>query len=224
MDLSYSNINLFPSVIHQFDVNGFGEIQNQLIDYAYDLKKKEPEGVLISNHGGWQSSDFSVNNEDDVLHNFIINCLAGFPVIDESFNMKVDAWVNINKPGDYNIKHNHPGVDLAGVLWIKSPKDCGVIVFDPPTAFQSHNELNSYIDDFKNQNNLYHCYHFNPTEGKILVFPAHLNHLVQENKSNEDRISVSFNIRLNSGRMKRRGRVSIPRWNFNWSENNESRI
>ena len=80
------------------------------------------------------------------------------------------------------------------------------------------NELNSYIDDFKNQNNLYHCYHFNPTEGKILVFPAHLNHLVQENKSNEDRISVSFNIRLNSGRMKRRGRVSIPRWNFNWSE------
>ena len=55
-------------------------------------------------------------------------------------------------------------------------------------------------------------------EGKILVFPAHLNHLVQENKSNEDRISVSFNIRLNSGRMKRRGRVSIPRWNFNWSE------
>ena len=27
-------------MIHQFDVNGFGEIQNQLIDYAYDLKKK----------------------------------------------------------------------------------------------------------------------------------------------------------------------------------------
>ena len=39
--------------------------------------------------------------------------------------------------------------------------------------------------------------HFNPTEGKIIVFPSHLNHLVQENKSNEDRISVSFNIRLN---------------------------
>ena len=74
MDLSYSNINLFPSVIHQFDVNGFGEIQNQLIDYAYDLKKREPEGVSISNQGGWQSSDFSVNNEDDTLHSFLINC------------------------------------------------------------------------------------------------------------------------------------------------------
>ena len=218
MDLNYNSINLFPTIIHQFDVNGFDEIQNQLIDYAYDLKKKEPEGVLISNYGGWQSNCFYVENEDDMLHHFIINCLAGFPVIDESFNIKIDAWININKPGDYNIKHNHPASDLAGVLWLKCPKDCGNIVFENPTSFQSYNENNSYIDDFKNQNNLYHSYYFNPTEGRILVFPAHLNHRVQENKSNEDRISVSFNIRLNSGRMKRRGKVSIPRWNFNWSD------
>ena len=217
MDLNYKTVNLFPSIIHQFDVNGFSEIQDKLIDYAYDLKKREPEGVSISNHGGWQSPDFRVNNEDDVLHYFIINCLAGFPVIDESFNIKVDAWVNINKPGDYNIKHNHPGVDLAGVLWIKCPQDCGVIVFDSPTGFQSHNEINSYNDNFKNENNLFHSYKFDPTEGKILIFPAHLNHHVKENKSNEDRISVSFNIRLSSGRMKRRGKVSIPRWNFDWS-------
>ena len=67
MDLSYSTINLFPSLVHMFNVNGFDEIQDKLIDYAYDLKKREPEGVLISNQGGWQSSDFSVNNEDDVL-------------------------------------------------------------------------------------------------------------------------------------------------------------
>ena len=219
MDLNYSTTNLFPSVIHQFDVNGFDEIRDKLIDYAYDLKKREPEGVSISNHGGWQSPDFSVNNEDDVLHYFIINCLAGFPVIDESFNIKVDAWININKTGNYNIKHNHPGVDLAGVLWIKCPEDCGVIVFDSPTGFQSHNEINSYNDNFKNQNNLFHSYQFDPTEGKILIFPAHLNHHVKENKSKEDRISVSFNIRLSSGRMKRRGKVSIPRWDFDWSSN-----
>ena len=212
MDLNYNTLNLFPSVIHIFDVNGFSEVQDELINYAYDLKKKEPEGVIISNQGGWQSSDFNVNNEYDSLHSFIINCLAGFPVIDESFNIKINAWVNINKPGDYNIKHNHPGVDLAGVLWIKCPENCGEIVFDPPTAFQSHNEINSYTEDFKNKNNLFHCFNFYPTEGRILVFPSHLYHLVKQNKSNEDRISVSFNIQLNSGRMKRRGRVSIPKW------------
>ena len=222
MDLSYNTVNLFPSFVHVFDVNGFDEVQNQLIDYAYDLKKKEPEGVSISNNGGWQSSDFSVNDEYDTLHSFIINCLAGFPVIDESINIKIDAWININKPNDYNTKHNHPTSDLAGVLWVKCPKDCGVIEFDSPTGFQSYNEINSYTEDFKNQNKFHHSYFFNPTEGRILIFPSHLIHHVKENKSNEDRISISFNIRLSSGRMKRRGRVSIPRWDFNWSEKNEN--
>ena len=149
MDLSYSTINLFPSLVHMFNVNGFDQIQNELIDYAYDFKKREPKGVSVSNQGGWHSPDFYVNDECDTLHSFLINCLAGFPVIDESINIKISAWVNINKPGDYNIKHNHPGVDLAGVLWIKCPENCGVIEFDSPTVFQSHTQINSYTEDFK---------------------------------------------------------------------------
>ena len=32
--------------------------------------------------------------------------------------------------------------------------------------------------------------------GRMIVFPSYLYHYVQENKSNQDRISVSFNIRL----------------------------
>ena len=66
MDLNYSTINLFPVPIHQFDVNGFSEIQDELIDYAYSLKEKD-KGVNISNYGGWQSSGFEVENEDDLL-------------------------------------------------------------------------------------------------------------------------------------------------------------
>ena len=78
MDLNYRTVNLFPTIIHQFDVNGFDEIQNQLIDYAYQFKNKNPEGVKISNHGGWQSHDFVVNNDDDLLHSFLTNCLSTF--------------------------------------------------------------------------------------------------------------------------------------------------
>ncbi len=196
MDLSYSNINLFPSVIHQIDVNGFDEIQHKLIDYAYDLKKKDPEGVKISNRGGWQSSDFKIKSEDDVLHYFLANCLKGIPTIQESFNIKATAWININKLGDYNIKHYHPNCDLSGVLWIKIPKDSGDIIFENPTAFQSYNEIDSYMDDFKNRNNIYQSYYFPPIEGRLFIFPSHLQHHVNENESNKDRISVSFNIAL----------------------------
>ena len=196
MDLNYSTTNLFPTVIHQFDVNGFDEIQNQLIDYAYEFKSKNPDGVSYSNQGGWQSPGFIIDNKNDLLHSFITNCLSNFPNIDKSINFDVDAWININKKGDYNHKHNHPNSNLAGVLWVKCPENCGNINFDSPINFETYQEVESYMQEFKNYNNCFHSYEFYPTEGRMLVFPSHLLHNVQENKSNEDRISVSFNIRL----------------------------
>ena len=102
MDLNYSIENIFPVPIHIFDVNGFDEIKNELIDYAYNLKKKD-EGVTISNYGGWQSSFFTINDESDLLQCFIINCLSEFPTIKKTTDMCVEAWINFNKPGDYNI-------------------------------------------------------------------------------------------------------------------------
>ena len=197
MDLNYNTTNLFPIIIHQFDVNGFGILQKELIDYSYDLKKKDPIGSKLSNAGGWQSKDFLIDNDGDVLHQFIINSVGVIPTIDKSASMYMTAWVNINKKGDYNIKHNHPSSDLAGVLWVKCPEKCGNIVFDNPYNFNDSEVLESYTQEFKKEKNFFHTYWFPPTEGRILIFPAHLNHRVLPNESNEDRISVSFNIRLN---------------------------
>ena len=198
MNLSYSNINLFPSVIHQFDVNGFNEIQDELIDFVYNMREKDPVGHTISNRRGWQSSCFSIDNEDDVLKKFLTNCLAEFPPIKKSVRLFVSAWVNINPPDAFNMKHNHPTSDLAGVLWIKCPENCGDIIFSSPCDFAISNELDAYTDEFKEYNKYYHSYSIFPKQGRIIVFPAHLQHYVDFNKSQEDRISVSFNIRLSN--------------------------
>ena len=196
MDLNYKTNLIFPVPIHQFDVNGFGEIQNELIDYVYKMREKDPIGHTISNRRGWQSSCFSIDNEDDVLQSFLTNCLANFPYLKKSVKLFVSAWININPPGAFNLKHNHPTSDLSGVLWIKSQQNCGNIEFDSPRSFATHQEIDSYTEDFKNQNNVFQSYYFNPTEGRILVFPSYLDHHVGFNESQEDRISVSFNIRL----------------------------
>tara|TARA_B100000424_G_scaffold166331_1_gene127774 strand:+ start:107 stop:724 length:618 start_codon:yes stop_codon:yes gene_type:complete len=196
VDLNYSTNLIFPVPIHQFDVNGFSEIQSDLIDYAYKLREKDPVGNKKSNEGGWQSFDFDINNSDDILHNILINCTNKFPVFKKNVYALVHAWVNINKTGDYNEKHLHPNCNLAGVLWIKAPKDCGNIVFDSPVQFQTNREVNSYCDNFKKENNIFNAYYFKPTEGRVLIFPSYLAHNVKKNLSQEDRISVSFNIRL----------------------------
>ena len=196
MDLNYKTNLIFPTPIHQFDVNGFNEIQNELIDYIYKIREKDSVGHVISNRGGWQSKGFDLIDEDDILQLFLINCLSEFPPIKKSVELRGHAWININKPGAYNVKHDHPGCDLAGVLWVKAPKNSGEIVFEAPYQFQAFKEIKSYNDEFKNSCNVDQNYYFPPNERTMLVFPSHLPHQVNENKSNEDRISVSFNIRL----------------------------
>ena len=196
MDLNYKTNLIFPVPIHQFDVNEFSEIQDELVDYVYKMREKDPVGNKISNRCGWQSSPFEIVNEDDVLQSFLTNCLAEFPPIKKSIKLFVTAWININPPGAFNMKHDHPTNDLAGVLWIKTPEDCGNIIFESPNSFATHREIDSYKEDYRKEISYFHSYYFPPIEGRIIVFPSHLRHYVDFNKSDEDRISVSFNIRL----------------------------
>ena len=85
---------------------------------------------------------------------------------------------------------------MSGVFWIKAPKNSGSIVFHSPEMFNRFQELDSYEDDFCYNSNCYMTHDFVPHEGRILIFPASLEHHVEENKSNEDRISYSFNLVL----------------------------
>ncbi len=194
MDLSYSTLYIFPIPIHYFDVNEFSKIQNQLIDYCYNLREKDPVGNIISNRGGWQSHPFKIENHNDILHNFLIESLTNFPNIKKDVKFSVTAWININGNGDFNITHCHPTSTLSSVLWIKCPDNCGDIEFVSPYQYSAFEEVDSYIDDFKKNNLLDHNVYINSKEGKMIVFPSHLHHFVNPNKSQEDRISVSFNI------------------------------
>ena len=196
MSVKYTLTNLFPSPIHIFDTDGFDEFKNNLIDYAYKLREEDSKGFNISNRHGWQSRGFDLTNMNDLLHGTILQGLSSFPSIKNTTEMRASAWININGPGAYNILHSHPNSHLSGVMWIKAPKDCGVISFDNPNGHQTYTEINSYNQEFNDQFFIHHSYWLPPIEGRMIIFPSHLQHEVKENNSNEDRISVSFNITL----------------------------
>ena len=76
----------------------------------------------------------------------------------------------------------------------RAPKNSGDIVFyDPrpaPVYFhpnaKSPNLLNAQVNSVS------------PKEGLLVLFPSYLDHSVNKNLSNEERIVISFNIRINS--------------------------
>ena len=189
---------LFPTIIHEFTVPTFKQVENDLIKLIYQEKKKDPVGVTISNDGGWQSKKMQDPNLiSDLIINEVISYFIKNKIFKKGVLLKLNGlWANINKRGDYNILHNHPNCDLSGVFWIKIPKDSGRIEFISPNSHNRHNELESYTRELKDNIMADPARWIPPTPGQILIFPSCLLHRVRKSNSNQDRISVSFNINL----------------------------
>ena len=190
---------LFPTVVHEVTVKNFKSIKKDLVNYVYEQKQRDSQGVSFSNVGGWQSGP-SYSNFDNILLTTITETLIPYfsnNVLDMSKKIQYNGlWMNINRKGDYNTSHDHAMCHLAGVFWLKTPKNCGNIHFFSPHSFTHGSEMQRYTEDFQKKTNVYSSYWFSPVEGSILVFPACLIHRVDSNQSEEDRISASFNLEL----------------------------
>ena len=190
---------LFPTVVHEVTVKNFKSIKKDLVNYVYEQKQRDSQGVSFSNVGGWQSGP-SYSNFDNILLTTITETLIPYfsnNVLDMSKKIQYNGlWMNINRKGDYNTSHDHAMCHLAGVFWLKTPKNCGNIHFFSPHSFTHGSEMQRYTEDFQKKTNVYSSYWFSPVEGSILVIPACLIHRVDSNQSDEDRISASFNLEL----------------------------
>ena len=167
-----------------------------MVKYAYNLKELQPQGDNHSNKGGWQSESFTLVNDKDEVHDTLIGIIGSIPTIKPEIDMEITSWFNISSPESYNDNHCHPNADLAGVLWVKIPENSGDFIFNSPYEYNSFIEMHSYTDDIVRESKYYHTYKYPPREGCILIFPAHLQHRVKKNESSEDRISISFYIKL----------------------------
>ena len=200
MDLNYKVTPIFPTCIHILEIDNFDTYRDQLIKESYQDRNEDPMGRELSNRGGWQSDQVNILQcKSETLKNIIMSSVSKLSMSD-NLSYTIEGWKNINEPGNFNCLHNHPRSDLSGVLWIKAPKDSGNLVFSSPQLFNRYQELDSYTDEFALKTNSYMTYFFYPKEGKILIFPSNLDHEVEENKSDEDRISYSFNIKLVNGK------------------------
>ena len=108
-----------------------------------------------------------------------------------------NVWINMNNKGGYNEVHTHPGCIMSGVYYVKVPNgDCGQIAFhrDGMDAYLLHS---LGVAEDMSTGEAPHCsatWSYPPVENRLFVFPAWLSHGVRENLTDEDRISISFNL------------------------------
>ena len=161
--------------------------------FGYE-RKEQDEGVELSNYIGWQSS--SVRQGDNETFDRLVESITSN--VEDCRNLVelpelqlYNIWININTPGAYNALHNHPGSVLSGVYYVESTEEQGNIFFErgdnaeyflPPV--KQTNYFNGTATSYK------------AITGAMYVFPSWLKHSVQPNKTDKDRISISFNLSL----------------------------
>ena len=191
---------LFPVPIFEKKLDNYQQLNTDLKKYILDLKDKNPKGLTKSNAGGWHSPYFDMKNSDPVkkLIAGISKPLYGF--ISNSMSWKcepkdviiINMWSIINKKNTFNIRHAHPNSLLSAAYYVKAKKDSGKITFFDPKEIKTmyHPPIEKY-NEISSE-----AIKMEPEEGKLLLFPAYLQHSVEENLSDEDRIVISFNVNV----------------------------
>lgn len=164
-------------------------------DCGLDLERLETKCRLHSKNrpsnpyssiGGYQGHSFV----DGELSTFIRDKL---PVREDRpiKSVSLEMWTNINGPGHFNETHHHnphSGTFMSGVFYVKCPEDSGAIRFYDPRPHIDTSPDSVYYGGSK-------FIRFFPNPNTLLIFPPWLNHSVEPNQSQEDRLSIAFNFR-----------------------------
>jgi len=180
------------------EINNSESINTELKNYIYKKKEKNPEGTKKSNVNGWHSDEFDLKNEN--LKNFIseISKNIGSAIKDMDWDLETQIvkitsmWSIINNKDAFNEKHHHGNSALSAAYYVKAEQNAGNIVFyDPRQANVFHHPTSKQVNSVNAQ-----VQSVTPKAGTLVLFPSYLEHKVNPNLSNEERIVISFNVTL----------------------------
>lgn len=192
---------LFTTWVYRCE-NGPTHLNDQLEDLTYRLMERKENATTRTNYGGWHYAfDFFKIDEPvvaefrDIMEQHIQGFINHFrPEArrkKDSFNL--EGWINVNKQGDFNMLHSHPGCFLSAVYYVKVPSSMkgGEIYFRDPRGPAVAMYETPDIDLPWVGTGL--GVPFSPTTGHLLLFPSWLEHRVESFQGNGERISIAFN-------------------------------
>ena len=180
----------FPTTVYGKDL----QLDNNTLAQHIIQWSQQDQGVKKTNMNGWHSTtDMHLKEEYQPLVNELYK--MQHEIYQEEWldrkPMLGNMWANINYSGGYNRPHVHPNCLYSGVYYVKTQPQCGeLVVNDPRPGIQTMMPARKQGQPPKH---LWREAHIEPVTGRLIMFPAWLWHCVEENKSNDVRISVSFN-------------------------------
>jgi len=194
----------FHTGIYFKDLVNAKELNKNLLKHIKTWKKRDEKGIVRSNSLGWHSAVDMHNRKE--YHGLVKELFKMQEEIYESESYHPDTepvcdnmWANVNYKYSHNKNHVHPGAQWSGVYYIKTPPNCGHLWFTDPCG-ERHIDIPIMADKLKKPTHYWREVHYQPIEGRLIMFPGWLVHEVAPNMSDLTgekgwRVSVSFNFK-----------------------------
>lgn len=186
-------IPMFPTLVWKVQLKAeFHEaIDAKILALLERMRRSGPEPVPGQ---GWQSEQRLHERDEfreliacvnDVAKGVLRFLRVGY----DAFEI-TGCWANVLPRGAAHKAHSHPNNFLSGVYYVRTPPDANTINFHdprnqtgiirPPVTELTAENTDQVVVSVKN--------------GTLLLFPAYLQHSVDTNRSENERVSISFNI------------------------------
>jgi len=200
--IKVSVMPLFSTWIYRCE-NGPAHLNQRLEELAHRLRQDDRNATWRTNAGGWHYA-FDIFKLDepvvtefrDQMQQHVQAYLNHFraPQHRKQDQFRLAGWINVNRTGDHNLLHCHPGCFLSATYYVKVPPDMkgGQIHFRDPRgpAVAMYETPGIDLPWVGTGTGI----PFAPASGHLLIFPAWLEHRVEPFQGAAERISVAFNV------------------------------
>ncbi len=206
--LSIKHMFATPLVITALSPETATIVNSKLRTLIFERSQKHPTAHNC-NRGGWQSDDgildwggppvqIVIDKITEILA-VITMYIDGQGFKRAAIDWKINGWANLNRKGDANAAHVHPGAYWSAVYYVHTGTHAvdkgrvGAIEFFDPRASMPllycpklRMGIEGYVTAGMSE---IHA----PEPGQIIIFPSWLSHSVQPFKGDDYRLSLAFN-------------------------------
>jgi uncharacterized protein (TIGR02466 family) len=181
-----------------FLIDNFIDINDLRGTHSTDMMKKYISDLWSKRDydTNWQTKSANLQTKKEFKHfsNLIIETgkdvckTLGYDVEDLVIT---DMWANVLRNTEHHPMHTHSNNFLSGTYYLQSDQGASIVFHDPRPAAdvivprkKETNNLNASLLSYASKTN------------RAIFFPAWLPHQVQQNKSNNKRISIAWTMQV----------------------------
>lgn len=192
---------LFPSPLFKFDYPAACDIRESIVNRIKEIETEDTSDISLKYSQGSYTSFY---NKTDIfkepclqdLENFIRRSTA---TVHTQCGLGGDleftrSWANINRKYSYHEQHHHCPNIWSGVYYVQAQDNDATICFINSNIINSswpYKATKIYNNELNSSQTVCRVH-----TGMLLIFPSYLQHKVSQHMSDNERISIAFNMDL----------------------------